>query len=79
MRRPDGRLRPFGIVLLVLAGALLLAGLDNGPGVAALLVLGAVGFLAWRERRLRIPSSASRCTRALRPCCMAPTRSAASS
>ena len=51
-RRPNGALTPLAIAALVVAGILVI-GLDDGRNIAALAVLGVVGFLAYREHGSR--------------------------
>ena len=51
LRRSDHGVSVAGVVLLVVAGVLLLAALDDGPGVGALLVVGGIAWLVARERR----------------------------
>lgn len=51
LRRPDDGLTIAGIVVLVIGGIILIALLDNGPGLPALLVIGGIAFLVARERR----------------------------
>lgn len=49
LRRPDVSIA--GVVVLVLGGVVLLALLDDGAGVGALLVVGGIAYLVSRERR----------------------------
>jgi phage shock protein PspC (stress-responsive transcriptional regulator) len=51
LRRPDNGLTVTGIVLLVIGGIVLIALLDNGPGLPALVVIGGIAYLVARERR----------------------------
>lgn len=51
LRRPDDGLTVAGIAVLVVGGIILIALLDNGPGLPALLVIGGIAFLVARERR----------------------------
>lgn len=51
LRGPDRGLTVGGIALLVVGGLVLVALLDNGPGLPALLVLGGIVYLVARERR----------------------------
>ena len=51
LRRPDANVGT--VVLLALGAVILLAVLDNGPGAGALLVLGGIAYLVFRDRRDR--------------------------
>ena len=51
LRGGDRGISAAGVVLLVVAGVVLLSILSDGPGLGALLVVGAVAYLVSRERR----------------------------
>jgi hypothetical protein len=51
LRGGDRGISAAGVVLLVVAGVVLLGILSDGPGLGALLVVGAVAYLVARERR----------------------------
>ncbi len=51
LRGGDRGISAAGVVLLVVAGVVLLGLLADGPGLGALLVVGAVAYLVARERR----------------------------
>ncbi len=51
LRGRDSGISAAGVVLVVVAGVVLLGLLSDGPGLGALLVVGAVAYLVARERR----------------------------
>ena len=51
LRGGDDGISAAGVVLVVIAGVVLLGILSDGPGLGALLVVGAVAYLVSRERR----------------------------
>ncbi len=51
LRGRDHGISAAGVVLVVIAGVVLLGVLSDGPGLGALLVVGAVAYLVSRERR----------------------------
>ena len=58
LRRPDHGLSVGGVALLVVGAAVLLALLDDGPGIGVVLVLGGLALLVARERRDAVPRPA---------------------
>ena len=57
LRGRDHGISAAGVVLVVVAGVVLLGILSDGPGLGALLVIGAVAYLVARERREARPAS----------------------
>jgi phage shock protein PspC (stress-responsive transcriptional regulator) len=57
LRGRDDGISAAGVVLVVVAGVVLLGLLSDGPGLGALLVVGAVAYLVARERREPRPVS----------------------
>lgn len=57
LRHPDRSVSTGGVVLLALIALVLLVMLDNGSGVAVLLVVGGVAYLVARERRTAAPDA----------------------
>ena len=57
LRGGDRGISAPGVVLLVVAGVVLLGILSDGPGLGALLVVGAVAYLVSRERRAPRPAT----------------------
>ena len=57
LRGRDHGISAAGVVLVVVGGVVLLGILSDGPGLGALLVIGAVAYLVARERREPRPAS----------------------
>lgn len=51
LRRPEGGISVGGVVLAVIGLVVLLALVDNGPGLLALVVIGGIVYLVARDRR----------------------------